>query len=501
MKESRREFLKKAGGAIGITTLASQMGYFGMVNAFANMKVKASPQTHRALVVIFLAGGNDGNNTVVPKHSGANGYDAYAAGRGALVIPPEALKSIQVPGIGEFGLHPSLGGDTNIPTSCSGGNNRGIHELWDLGKMAIVTNVGTLVRPITKTQFQNGTVPQPFQLFSHADQIEQHQSAISNGTDYKGWGGRISEKMISPYDPLPLLTSVAGSQLFITGGQTPLVVADATTGLETLFLLDHNVNPQYASIGPAFTNLVTPSATPIPPSAAFVGKANSITNSAVLAQEELNEGYEVSCPTRFPNTGLGKQLLQVARLIKLSRETLPDSRKIYFCQLGGFDTHSSQLSQHSSLLFQFSQAVRAFYDEIEYMGASNDVTTFTMSDFNRTFSPNSNGSSAGSDHAWGNHQFVIGGAVDGKKFYGINTPNNTPFPTLVVGGECDTENSPGARGRWIPTTSIQEYAVALARWFGLPESEINYVFPGYSMNFNDPARCSKLNFLGTQPCP
>ncbi len=498
MKESRREFLKKAGGAIGVTTLASQTGYFGMIDAFAKIRIKASPQIKRSLVMIFLAGGNDGNNTVVPKHSGDNGFSTYAAGRGDLIIPYNNLLDINVPGIGQFGLHPSLGVLPRIPSNCNSSVNNGIHELWDLGKMAIVTNVGTLVKPTTQTQYIDPAYPKPYQLFSHADQIEQHQSAFSNGTDYKGWGGRISEKVINEGN-LPMLTSIAGSQLFITGGANPLVVSDATTGLNTLFMLDHSGTP-YSSIDPAFRGLVNPTATPIPTPAKFVTAANAITNNALLAQAEFNGNYEVNCPDRFPQTGIGQQLKQVARLIKLS-QSLPSSHKIYFCQLGGFDTHNSQLIQHSSLLYQLSQAVRAFYDEIDETGLGNTVTTFTMSDFNRTFSPNSNGSSAGSDHAWGNHQFVIGGAVDGGKFYGINTPNRTPFPTLTVGGECDIETGPGARGRWIPTTSVQEYAAALARWFGLPASEIDYVFPNYSINFNDPARCGKLNFLGTQSCP
>jgi len=498
MKESRREFLKKAGGAIGVTTLASQMGYFGMINAFANMRVKAAPQIKKSLVMIFLAGGNDGNNTVVPNHGGTNGYTTYASGRGDLVIPQTSLLGIGVPGLGDFGLHPSLGVLPTIPSNCNSSINSGIHELWGLGRMAIVTNVGTLVKPTTQSQYiTDPNHPKPYQLFSHSDQIEQHQSAISNGTDYKGWGGRISEKVTNEGN-LPMLTSIAGSQLFITGGPTPLVVSDATTGLNTLFMLDHNGTP-YSSIDPAFRGLVNPTATPIPTPAKFVSAANAITNNALLAQAEFSGNYEVTCPDRFPQTSIGQQLKQVARLIKLS-EPLPSSHKIYFCQLGGFDTHNSQLIQHSSLLYQLSQAVRAFYDEIDETGLGNTVTTFTMSDFNRTFSPNSNGSSAGSDHAWGNHQFVIGGAVDGGKFYGIDTPNGTPFPTLTVGGVSDIETGPGARGRWIPTTSVQEYAAALARWFGLPASEINNVFPNYLMNFNDPSRCSKLNFLGTPPC-
>lgn len=504
MKESRREFLKKAGGAVGMTAFVSQMGYFGMMEALAKNSASAPFTDYKALVLVFLAGGNDGNNTVIPNYYAfeEGGYQAYEYARKGLAIPQNSLQTIYVPRMGHnFGLHPSLGSG-----SIGSQGNSGIYPLWEAGKMAIVTNVGTLVKPTTKVEYLTATHPKPYQLFSHSDQIEQQQSALSTVTDFKGWGGRISAKMTSsnPSPPLPLLTSIAGSQLFITGGPTPLVLSDANTPLNTLLKLDHgdiNINSTYLSIKPAFNSLVTPNPTPSPAPAKFVDAANEITKNALDAQAAILSGTYTD-PISFPSTGIGQQLRQVARLIRLNQSLNYSlgNRQIFFCQLGGFDTHAYQLTTHASLLLQFSEAVRAFYDAMVDSSISNDVTTFTMSDFNRTLSPNGSGGSGGSDHAWGNHQFVIGGAVSGGNFYGVNTPNGTPFPDLEIGGDFDADSGSGARGRLIPTTSVDEYAVALARWFGLSENDVDYVFPNYSANFKISTRCAQLNFLGTQPC-
>ncbi len=180
--------------------------------------------------------------------------------------------------------------------------------------------------------------------------------------------------------------------------------------------------------------------------------------------------------TTFPNTNLGRQLKQVARLIK-KRTDLSVNRQIFYCQLGSFDTHNNQIAAQSALLTEFSQAVRAFYDEMVVQGVSNNVTTFSMSDFSRTLNPAGSGAQAGSDHAWANHMFVVGGSVLGGDFYGVNTSNGTPYPTLVMNGPDDADSGANARGRWIPTTSVEQYAATLARWYGLPETDMAAVFP------------------------
>ena len=183
----------------------------------------------------------------------------------------------------------------------------------------------------------------------------------------------------------------------------------------------------------------------------------------------------------FPNTGIGRQLRQVARLIK-ERTDLRVQRQIFYVQIGGFDTHTNQPAGQVNLFTQLSQAMRAFYDEMSAQSIQNNVTVFTLSDFGRTLNPAGTGSSVGTDHGWGNHMFVMGGAVNGGDFYGSLRPDGTGdyFPTLVMGpsGLDDTDNSASGRGRWIPTTSVEMYAVRLARWFGLAPGDEALVFPG-----------------------
>jgi uncharacterized protein (DUF1501 family) len=206
----------------------------------------------------------------------------------------------------------------------------------------------------------------------------------------------------------------------------------------------------------------------------------SMTQAAsVITQQAINVSTQLSSDpvltATFPNTTLGNQLRQVAKLMKF-RTQLNMSRQVFYVQLGGFDTHSSQLNQHATLWTQVSQAMKAFYDETVAQGIAEDVTTFTMSDFNRTLNPAGAGSGAGSDHAWGGHHFVMGGSVLGGNFYGKPTSNGSIFPTLVNAGPDDAET----RGRIIPTVSVEQYAATLARWFGLSQTDIPLVFPNIS---------------------
>ena len=366
-----------------------------------------------------------------------------------------------------YGLHPNLG-------TVTGGVNSGIHGLWAQNKMAIATNVGTLAMPITKAEYQNNSKPKPFQLFSHSDQVSQFQSGRSDASSFTGWGGRVSDRMTGGSNPgglIPMITSINGAQLF-TAGQTtlPLAIADSNTPLnEVLNPIGFDNNPINVARKTAFDQLRT-----VDLSHNLVKAASNITDQAIAANEALSTFNEVT--VSFPNTGLGRQLKQVARLIK-KRGDLNVTRQVFYCQLGGFDTHNSQLTSQGNRLTEFSQAARAFYDEMVVQGASSDVTLFTMSDFGRTMNPAGTGGTVGSDHAWANHLFVIGGAVNGGDFYGINTSNGTPYPTLAFNGPDDADSGTNARGRWIPTTSVEQYAATIARWYGLAQNDMATVFP------------------------
>lgn len=496
MKQNRREFLAKTGCALSMTALATQMSHFGMMSALAQEAKDAQdslvPSDYRALVFILLAGGNDGNNTVIPNHSDAtiSNYNSYFTARNTqgLALAQGTLLPISVPRLGglTYGLHPGLGPQTPATNIV----NNGIHELWAQNKLAIVVNNGTLVAPMTKAQYSNGSVQKPFQLFSHSDQVSQYQGGRSDTASYTGWGGRISDFRTSPDNPsglVPMITSISGAQLF-TAGQTtlPLAIANAGTSLANV------LNPAgYTGTAAsnarlaAFNQLRTQEL-----SQELIAAASNITNSAMQANAVFQVSQEVTAP--FPNTSIGLQLKQVARIIK-KRTDLSVNRQIFYCQLGGFDTHNGQLNNQNTLLVQLSQAMRAFYDEMVVQGIADKVTQFTMADFSRTMNPAGSGATVGSDHAWGNHHFVVGGGIVAADFYGGTRPDGSGnyYPTLTFNGPDDADSGTSARGRWIPTTSVEQYAATLARWYGLPEANMNAVFPKLP-NFST----SNLGFMG-----
>ncbi len=481
MKQTRREFLAKSGCALSMVSLATQVEHFGLMSAMAqkvddDAKLNAPPSDYRALVCVYWAGGCDGNNVLIPNHSDASlsNYAAYNTARGTqgLALAQNTLLPISVPRAGNltYGLNPALG---ILPAATNIVNN-GIHELWANGKMAIVPNVGTLVAPMTRTQYQNNSVQKPYQLYSHSDQVSQSQGGRSDVQSFTGWGGRVSDRRNiedNPTSLVPMITSIAGSQLF-TAGQTtlPLAMAAAPTGLNSVLAYSgFGTSTAEVARRNAFTALRSQDL-----NQELVKAASHITDSAVAANAALQTWQEVT--VTFPTTSIGNQLKQVARMIK-KRTDLSINRQIFYVQIGSFDTHNNQLTTQTNLLIQFSQAVRAFYDEMGQQGIGDKVTTFTLSDFNRTFNPAGSGGTVGSDHAWGNHMFVIGGSVAASDFYGVNTSNGTPFPTLVQNGPDDADNGTSARGRWIPTTSIEQYAGTLAKWYGVTPTDMPFVFP------------------------
>lgn len=488
MRDNRREFLRKSGCALGMAALATQIEHFGLMSALAQTTDDSStdaPSDYRALVCLFMSGGNDGNNTVIPNHSGnanmpgVSPYSTYSTVRSpaGLALAQNTLLPISVPRVGNlsYGLNPSLGAMTQNGTTIV---NNGIHELWAQGRMAIATNVGTLVAPMTRTQYQNGSVKKPFQLYSHSDQVNQYQGGRADQQVFTGWGGRISDSRTLPDNPgglIPMITSINGAQLF-TAGQTtlPLAIAGAGTSLaQVLNPAGYNTSAASTARRNAFNQLRAQDL-----GANYIKAASNITDQAIQANQALQTFQEVTIT--FPNTTIGNQLKQVARLIK-KRTDLSVNRQIFYVQIGGFDTHNGQLTGQANLLTQFSQAARSFYDEMGTQGISDKVTLFTMSDFSRTFTPAGTGAGVvGSDHAWANHLFVIGGSVIGGDFYGVNTSNGTPFQNLTTNGPDDADSGSNARGRWIPTTSVEQYAATLARWYGLPEASMPTVFPNYN---------------------
>jgi uncharacterized protein (DUF1501 family) len=448
MALSRREFLLRSGcGALSAAALASGIDRFGLVHAFAQ------GTTYKALVCVFLGGGNDGNNTVVPLD--AVGYGAYASARSSagLAIAQDSLLPITPKSIGtEFGFHPSLAA---------------VHPLFANGQLAVVSNVGPLVQPLSKADYQGGA-PRPFQLFSHSDQIAQWQTSISTGPSSSGWGGRVADAFGVGPSGYPLVTALAGG-VFTRGQSTSaLTVSPAPTPLNQLLLVSGfgTAADEQARLNAMNYIRSIDRASPL------VAAASNVMQQAVNLQKDFN--VDPTLATVFPNTTLGNQLKQVAKLIKFNFTTsTPLSRQIFFCSLGGFDTHQNQINTQASLLTQVGEAMKAFYDATVELQLQSQVVTFTLSDFSRTFQPAGSAGSVGSDHAWGNYHLVMGGSVLGGDFYGVPSSNGTVFPTLKLSGPDDTDT----RGRWIPTTSVDQYAATLARWFGVTATDLNTIFP------------------------
>jgi uncharacterized protein (DUF1501 family) len=443
---SRRDFLRLSCCSATGAALATGMGRFGLVNAYAQ-----TSGPYQALVCIFLFGGNDGNNMLIPFDT--TGYTAYSAARGTagvnggLGLPQASLLPINgtfSQPYSQFALHPSM---------------PGIQALFNSGKVAFLTNVGTLVQPTTQQQYMNRTMPVPSSLFSHSDQQNQAQTAAPNSLGTSGWGGRVADKLnsLNAGAQLPMIMSLAGSNIFATGLATrPTTVTPTNPGftgvttdpprntaMQALLTLDSGVSLVQAA-------------------SAITGFAFSDSNNLANALKSNTTPLQTVFP---PNNGLASQLKQVAQVIQV-RGALGMGRQIFFCSAGGYDTHNFQLTDQGTLLSQLSAAMSAFYQATQELGVGSQVTTFTLSDFGRTLQPSSG---AGTDHAWGSHHMVMGDAVKGGNLYGT-------FPTLAINGPNDTSTSSG-RGRWIPTTGLDQYAATVATWFGVQSSDLASVFP------------------------
>jgi uncharacterized protein (DUF1501 family) len=433
MGVNRRSFIRYA--SLAAAGSAAGLRPFGALNSLAQ-----AATDYKALVCVFLFGGNDANNTLIQFDT--TGYANYSSIRGPLALPQNSL--IQLAQAPNFALHP------NLPD---------IAKLFDSKAAAIVANVGTLVAPTTKTTYQHGATV-PTNLFSHPDQQLEWQNAAQSGSTQTGWAGRIADALTTSYNPggtVPMITSVAGDTLFCNGAaSTPVSVSPGNLG--------------GASCSEGATECAAQQATAqallqFDSGLSLVQADNTITSNAYDYAKILTAAT-ASLPalqTVFPaSNGLASQLKQIAQIIQ-ARAALGVSRQIFFAGIGNFDTHSSQLADQGALLASISPALAAFYQATQELGVSGNVTTFTMSDFSRTFQPNSN---SGSDHAWGSHHIVIGGAVSGGQMYGT-------FPTLALNGPDDS----GTNGRWVPTTGSVQYAATLANWFGVNPTQMSTIFP------------------------
>ena len=474
LSAARRRWLMGSGA-----TLAGALGAGSLGNLLLNAR-PAHAADYKALVCVFLYGGNDGMNMIVPNDTAR--YDQYAGVRKGLAIPKANL--VPLGGV-SYGLHPSLSA---------------LGSVWNEGQLAPLFNVGPLFQPLTKAQYRAAAANSellPDSLFSHSDQQILWETGTTDALSRSGWGGRAAE-VLSTVNPV---ISVAGSARFGLGTlQTPLVLPapGSTFGAYGLQAAD-TWEPQLARKA-AIDALYAQAQDVTLGDAYTAAQRNAFAMSARLgalvktapgdadATPVIDAAFAAITTGKKINTGMGRQLYQLAKLIA-GNATVQGNRQLFFASMGGFDTHGNQLvtgspleGDHARLLKELGDALGAFHTALKNLGLGTAVTTFTQSDFGRTFAPNN---STGTDHAWGNQQLVMGGAVKGGATYGR-------YPELMLGGSDDVgQDSWELQGRWIPTTAVDQYAATLLGWFGASEAQLDAVLP----NLKNFGTARRLGFL------
>ena len=443
INQQRRTFLQRSLSSIAGMTATSAVGLnFSLVNAaVANSSSKFDD--YKALVCVFLYGGNDSLNMLVPTDDYE--YKIYQRVRQGLAYSQQQLLPINPNSAQPYAV--------GMPASMNA-----VHSLFQQKKLAVVANTGPLLQPVTKLQAAQNQNLLPPQLFSHNNQQNHWQSARPLDPALSGWAGRMSELMMDTQAGLPINLSIDGLNLLQIGTtSTPFSIS--TSGPEQFEGLDPSKNWDRSRVA-AFERLL--SNTPHVLEQGFKNVLLSAANNNRLTASALEHSVETQ--VQYPaNNELAEQFKMVANLASV-QEQLGQERQIFFVGLGGWDTHDNQATTHPRLLQTLSEALSAFQANIDELGLSEQITTFTMSEFGRTLTSNGDGT----DHGWGGHQLIMGGAVNGGELHGT-------MPSLELGSADDLGD-----GRIIPTLSVDQYAASLSRWFGLSENELNAVFPNLS---------------------
>ena len=470
--QTRRQFLRNVSMAsmagIGVSPFMLEL------NSVAAMAQQTVPSDYRALVCIFLSGGNDGHGTLIA--TDPTSYNAFTTARSGapglayslnslLPIAPNTAQSGRT-----FALNPYL---------------NGVQNLFNAGRAALVANVGTLIAPTTKAQIQANSVPLPASLYSHFDQTAAWQAIDANGGSavHTGWGGAMAD-LIASMNTNTAFTciSTAGIALFLSGLTSYQLNVTSAGPIPISGLAQPLFGNQAGSN--ALASILTASEANLFAKEYEVVVNRSTAAQATLATSMLPAGvggvanppqYLDPITNKLTNNSFATSLQTVARIIG-GRSGLGVSRQLFYVVLGGFDTHDNQAPQIARLLTQLGSGLEYFDGVMTSMGINDNVTTFTASDFGRTLTANSDGT----DHGWGSHHIVTGGAVKGQDIYG-------QYPVIGPNQANDT----GA-GRLIPTTSVEQYAGTLARWFGLSDGQVKTVFPNFSNFGTNPY----MGFLG-----
>lgn len=443
---TRRQFLQRS----AMATLGSA-SYFSLNTQFslANAQINANSD-YKALVCVFLYGGNDAFNMLIPRAN--DSYATYAATRLAFARPKEQL----------LPLNPlnSVATDVGLAPELAD-----LQHLFHQQKLALVANVGTLIAPTTQQDYQNNRVPLPPQLFSHNDQQNFVMSLQANQRQ-QGWASRMADLMqdVNSHDNLAMGISLSGDNLWQRGGiQAPYAMN--ASGVSSYWHIQPNNTEQWAVNRNAAYNALLAQ----PQSHLFAKAFANTQRRSIDLGVELQQVFDTTPAPSTPfNSGsrLGQMLKTVAHLIA-AREQLGMTRQTFFVGVGDYDTHGDQVNRHPALMTELNDALSAFYNATVELGVSDKVTTFTASDFGRTLTSNGDGT----DHGWGSHQIVMGDAVEGGNIIGT-------LPELAIGSIDDI-----GEGRIIPTTAMDQMAATLAGWYGLTASQIADTFPTLR-NFN-----------------
>ncbi len=447
---SRRKFIGQTGlGMLGASALLSPINPLRALGSAAAINSGNSRAPYKAMVCLLLSGGNDSFNMLIPR--GDAKYNEYAITRSNLAIPKNEIIPISpISGDGNlYGLHPGM------PEMA---------QLFNNGKLSLISNLGTMIRPTTKEEIWNGTADLPLGLFSHADQVQQWQSGRTDERSAIGWGGRIADLMsgVNTNQNISMNISLSGSNVFENGENTIEFVINRYGGSgiwgyngEWAYdqirtdainaMLDKQYSDMYRK---TYINTIKKS-----------NDANLEFIDAIEAVPEFN--------TQFSDNDLSQSFLMIAKTIA-ARDALGFERQIFFIDYSGWDHHDEVLNNQAAMLPEVSRALSEFNAVMEELETSNNVTTFSMSDFGRTLTSNGNGT----DHAWGGNAMVMGGAVNGQKMFGI-------FPSLELGNPLDIGD-----GILIPTLSTDEYMAEVAMWFGVDNENVGNIFPNLS-NFYD----------------
>ncbi|MEO7052190.1 MAG: DUF1501 domain-containing protein [Rhodanobacter sp.] len=441
----RREFLRRAlimGGYGLAAPLVSTLGLVGAASA------AGAPTDYRALVCVFLFGGNDYGNTLVPYDQ--PGYDAYNKIRLTLATARDDLAgtvlkpSVALPGGRVMALAPGF-----AP----------MMPIFNAGNLAVMLNVGNLVQPTSLAQYKANSVPLPPKLFSHADQLTEWQTSGPASVN-TGWGGRIAD-LVMGVNTYPTFSSVnVSSNAVFMAGKKANQYQMSSSGPIAINGLNKSI---YGSSGvpTALRALITS-----PRSQWLEQDLNAIASRSIDAQASSSAALAAvpAFATPYDSTNaLARQLQTVARMIA-ARKALGAGRQVFFVSMGGFDLHDSLVAKHPALLATLASAMTSFYGTTVELGVANQVTAFTASDFGRTLSSNGDGT----DHGWGSHHLVMGGAVNGGRFYG-------QLPDISVNGPDDV-----GQGRLLPTTGVDQLASTLGKWMGVSDTDITTVVPQIS---------------------